>query len=222
MVSVLALAWALVTGCSRETAGVAVPADHDGPRPVTSVMLPELLLTAATIDDIMGAHGISIEAGGSTLFDSDEQFADRSCLGAWMPVQKAVYDRTEWTATLTQGLTDAYAEHVVIQAVTVFATRDAAQQFFSANARDWPPCGERTFTMNAGKYRGTTWTFDTVSNTDWTLWISQHQQDSEGWSCQRALRVSNNVAIDVLACKHYASDEAVTIVDGIDAQLPSV
>jgi hypothetical protein len=34
--------------------------------------------------------------------------------------------------------------------------------------------------------------------------------------------VANNVAIDVLACKLYVSDEAVTIANGIDARLPSV
>ena len=34
--------------------------------------------------------------------------------------------------------------------------------------------------------------------------------------------VSNNVAVDVLACRFGVGDEAVTIAHGIDTRLPSV
>jgi hypothetical protein len=80
-------------------------------------------------------------------------------------------------------------------------------------------CGNLTFSTTRS---GGDWTFDTVSHVDSTLWETQRQLNSPGWACQRALRVSNNVAIDVLACKRYAADEAMTIVHAIDARLPSV
>ncbi|WP_234812327.1 sensor domain-containing protein [Mycolicibacter longobardus] len=218
----LLLACAVVAGCSRVTGGLAVPADHEGLRPVAASMLPDLLLEASTVSDVMGSPGMRVKDSRSRMFDAGRQFPDRDCMPAWMPVEQSVYADSDWTATVAQTLTESALDHFVIQAVTVFATRDTAQSFFDATARRWNTCGERTFTTSGDDHSDTPWTFDTVADVDSTLWMTQHQDDSAGWSCQRALRVSNNVAIDVLACKLYVSDEAVTIVNGIDARLPSV
>jgi hypothetical protein len=114
------------------------------------------------------------------------------------------------------------SDHFVIQAVVDFPSRKDARQFFDETAQNWTPCGDRSFTTSRGGDTDAVWTFEAVSNADSTLWMTQRQKNSPGWTCQRALRVTNNVAIDVLACKLFASDEAVTIVDGIDARLPSV
>lgn len=218
----LALACAVLADCVRVTGGVALPADRDGPRPVTAAMLPELLLDASTVNDIMGAHGMRVKDSRSRMFDSGRQFPDHDCLAAWMPIEKMVYTDMDWTATLAQTLTQNSQDHVAIQAATVFADRRVAQSFFDMTAQHWKSCGERTFATTKDGYPESAWTFDTVADVDSTLWMTQHQDDSPGWSCQRALRVTNNVAIDVLACKLYVSDEAVTIANGIDARLPSV
>ncbi|MEB3032545.1 sensor domain-containing protein [[Mycobacterium] nativiensis] len=218
----LALACAVAAGCARVTGGRAVPADHDGPRPVAASLLPDLLLDAATVSDIMGAPGMRVRDSRSRMFDAGHQFPDRSCMAAWMPAEQSVYADTDWTATISQSLSESALDHFVVQAVTVFANRGDAQSFFDATAQHWTPCGERTFATSKDGYSDTPWTFDTVADVDSTLWMTQHQDDSAGWSCQRALRVSNNVAIDVLACKLYVSDEGVTIANGIDARLPSV
>lgn len=218
----LLLACAVVAGCSRVTGGVAVPADHDGPRPVAASMLPDLLLEASTVSDIMGSSDMRVKDSRSRMFDSGRQFPDRACMAAWTPVEQSVYADTDWTATVVQTLSEAALDHFVIQAVTVFMSRGDAQSFFDVTARRWALCGERSFTTSKDGHGETPWTFDTVADVDSTVWMTQHQDDSAGWSCQRALRVSNNVAIDVLACKLYISDEAVTIANGIDARLPSV
>ncbi|GFG87862.1 sensor domain-containing protein [Mycolicibacter algericus] len=222
MASGLVLACALLTGCSRVTVGLAVPADHDGPRPVAASALPDLLLEASTVSDIMGSHEMRVKDSRSRMFDSVGQFPDRACMAAWMPVEQSVYADTEWTATYVQTLSEASLDHFVIQAVTMFVSRDDAQSFFDATVRRWSPCGERSFTTSKDGDVETPWTFDTVVDVDSTVWMTQHQDDSAGWSCQRALRVANNIAIDVLACKLYVGDEAVTIANGIDARLPSV
>lgn len=218
----LVLACAVLAGCSRVTGGLAVPADHNGPRPVAASMLADLLLKASTVSDIMGASGMRVEDSRSRMFDSARQFPDHACMPAWMPVEQSVYAGTNWTATVVQTLSEAALDHFVIQAATTFVNRDDAQSFFDATARRWSPCGERSFTTTKDGYRDTPWTFDTVADIDSTVWMTQHQDNTAGWSCQRALRVANNVAIDVLACKLYVSDEAVTIANGIDARLPSV
>lgn len=218
----LVLACAVLTGCSTVTGGLAVPADHDGPRPVAASVLPDLLLEAATVSEIMGSDAMRVKDSRSRMFDARKQFPDPDCMAAWMPVEQSVYADTNWTATVAQTLTESALDHFVIQAVTVFVSRDDAQNFFDATARGWALCGQRTFNTTKDGDGDTPWTFDVVADIDSTVWMTQHQDDSAGWSCQRALRVANNVAIDVLACKLYVGDEAVTIANGIDARLPSV
>lgn len=223
--SALILACSALAGCSVLTGGRAVPADSDGPRPVLASALPDVLLNTATINDIMGTSGMTVRDSRSRLFDASGQFPDRKCLAAWTPAEQTVYADTGWTAVVAQTLleTPGESDHFVIQSVIRFPSRGAASGFFDGTAQRWTPCADRTFTTHRGTgHSDTAWRFDTVSRIDSTLWMTQIQDDSAGWSCQRALRVSNNVAIDVLACKMFAADEAVTIAHGIDARLPSV
>jgi hypothetical protein len=221
----LMLACSVLTGCSVLTDGRAVPADTDGPRPVRASALHDVLLDTDTVNEIMGASDMTVKSARTQLFDDSPQFADRDCMAAWTPIEQTVYAHTGWTAMVAQTLLEApgASDHFVIQAVVDFPSRGDAHNFFDHIAQKWTPCGDRTFvTSRDGGDINSSWTFDAVSNADSTLWMTQTQDNSPGWSCQRALRVSNNVAIDVLACKFYAADEAVTIVQGIDARLPSV
>jgi hypothetical protein len=221
----LTLACSLLTGCSVLTDGRAVPADTDGPRPVPASALHSVLLDSVTINDIMGASAMTVKDSTTQMFNDRPQFADRDCMAAWTPVEETVYAHSDWTAMLAQTLLEALgaSDHFVIQAVVDFPSRKDAHDFFDETAQNWTPCGDRTFVSSRGSGdTAAVWTFDTVSDVESTLWMTQRQKNSPGWTCQRSLRVTNNVAIDVLACKLYASDEAVTIVDGIDARLPSV
>jgi hypothetical protein len=215
----------LLVGCSVLTEGRAVPADADGPRPVPKSALHGALLSSATINNIMGASGMTVKDTTTWMFDDSPQFTDSDCMVAWTPAEKTVYAESGWTAMVAETLLEAVgaSDHFVIQAVVGFPSREDAHDFFDETAQNWAPCGDRAFTSRRSD--GDTdslWTFDAVSGVDSTLWMTQRQKDSPGWGCQRAFRVANNVAIDVLACKLFAGDEAVTIAQGIDARLPSV
>lgn len=220
----LMLACALTVGCSATTTGRPVPADADGPRPVPASALPDALLGAATVSEIMGASGMVVKDSRVEMFDSSDQFGDPACLVAWMPVEQQVYAAADWTSMIAQTLWDAAGalDHFVIQSLVTFSSRDTARSFFEETAQTWKSCGERSFTASKDGSSETPWTFDKVTDVDSTLWMTQHQDDSVGWGCQRALRVSNNVAVDVLACRFGVGDEAVTIAHGIDTRLPSV
>ncbi len=53
-----------------------------------------------------------------------------------------------------------------------------------------------------------------------TLSTSEVQEGGDGWSCQRALTVRNNIAIDVLACASpLAGGSAVDIAEQIAAKV---
>jgi hypothetical protein len=59
-----------------------------------------------------------------------------------------------------------------------------------------------------------------VNKVSGTLSISEAQEGGDGWSCQRALTVRNNVAIDVLTCASpLAGGSAVDIAEQIAAKV---
>lgn len=221
----LMLVGAVLAGCSVLTGGDPLPADTDGPRPVRASALRDALLDSTEISDIMGTSGMTIRDTRLRLFDGSLQFTDRACMAAWTPAEQTVYAHTGSTAVVAQTLseTPGRSSHFVVQAAVDFPSRADAAAFFANTAQKWTLCGNQTFvTKRGGGDASASWTFDSVSKADSTLWMTQRQENGSGWSCQRALRVSNNIAIDALACKFYAADEAVTIVHGIDARLPSV
>ena len=52
------------------------------------------------------------------------------------------------------------------------------------------------------------WTVADTSNQDGILTTSKVQEGGDGWTCQRALTVRNNVAIDIVTCG-YTQPSAV-------------
>ena len=59
------------------------------------------------------------------------------------------------------------------------------------------------------------WVVGPVSNTAGTLSATKTQVNADGWACQRALTVANNVAIDVSACSYNPVDSGVKIAHQI-------
>jgi hypothetical protein len=63
------------------------------------------------------------------------------------------------------------------------------------------------------------WTVGPIANTNGTLSTTRTLEGGNGWACQRALTVRNNVAIDVAACSANPADAAVNIADQIAAKV---
>jgi hypothetical protein len=53
------------------------------------------------------------------------------------------------------------------------------------------------------------------------LSIHRPQEGGNGWNCQRALTVRNNVAVDVMACSSGQGDFAVNIARQIANKVPT-
>jgi len=135
-------------------------------------------------------------------------------------VTTSVYDGSGWTAMRSQHLrepVDNYP-HQVWQAVVSFPSANDAARFFSASAQRWPACSNRQYHyINDPGNPDTVWTVGPVANISDTL--STTRMGGEWWTCQRALTVSNNVAIDVAACPNNSADAAVVIAHQIAAKM---
>ncbi len=105
------------------------------------------------------------------------------------------------------------------QAVVSFPSADDAARFFSASAqRGWPACSNRQYHNIVPGKPDTVWTVGPIANISDTLSTTDTLEGTNGW-CQRALTVSNNIAIDVAACPNNPAGAAVNIAHQIAAKV---
>ena len=206
VVVALASACIFVASCSR-----------GAPPPIATDGLERLLLSPAEIDTAIGTTGIVASGASTFMRDDSANIPDKNCRFN-LPVQASVYDGSGSIAVRRQDLSDS--SHQVWQAVVSFPSADDAARFFSASAQRWWACSMRQFhTINPGQ-PDSVWTAGPIAITNGTLSITNTQVDNGGFACQRALAVSNNVAIDVAVFAVNPAHAAVfNIVDQIVAKV---
>lgn len=95
-----------------------------------------------------------------------------------------------------------------------FPSANDAARFFSASIQRWPACSNRQYPyIDPGNPDVVFTVGPIVKISDTTL--STTREGGEGSACQRALTVSNNIAIDVAACSDNPADAAVNIAHQI-------
>jgi serine/threonine kinase PknH len=199
--------------------------------PVAEAALQGLLLSPDQIDTAMAATGMTVNHNGThtVMADTSADVSDAACLHMQNPEQTAVYAGSRWTAVrwhVLQEPGDIWT-HQVSQNVVSFSSAHDVHAFFTASAQRWPACANRQYNFTRAGKPDEVWTVGPVSNTNGTLSATQ-TLGGVSWmwsSCQRALTVANNVAIDVEACSHNQSDSqsnsAVNIAHQIAAKVPT-
>jgi hypothetical protein len=153
---------------------------------VTVTALDGLLLDDRKINDILGA-GMRIRYRTQDMWDSSQTFSERSCLAMAGPAQQAVYADTGWTAVRGER-----------------PTARQANAFYEASVRRWSACANRRFVDHPPGQPEIAWAVADSDTVGGTLSTSEEQQGSEdGWRCQRALTVRNNIVIDVATCGSF-------------------
>lgn len=212
---------AFAAGCSTTVDGKALratAAEKSGPvaqTPVAVSALDGLLLDASQINAALSAKSMKVWFSGKVMWDWSTSVSDTNCLAIDGPAQDKVYANTGWTAIRGQRLDDSVDDskrrkHYAIQAVVVFPSARDASAFYDSSTQTWPACSNRRFSdLNAGK-PDTVWTVSGTTNNNGMLTTSQVQEGGDGWTCQRALTVRNNVAIDIVTCS-YSQSGAVAV-----------
>jgi PknH-like extracellular domain len=209
---------AFAAGCSTTVDGKAVAADKSGPvtqTPVAVSALDGLLLDASQINAALSATSMKVWFSGKVMWDWSTSVSDTNCLAIDGPAQDKVYANTGWTAIRGQRLDDSVDDskrrkHYAIQAVVIFPSARDASAFYDSSTQTWPACSNRRFSdLNPGK-PDTVWSVSGTTNDNGMLTTSQVQEGGDGWTCQRALTVRNNVAIDIVTCS-YSQSGAVAV-----------
>ncbi|ORB74135.1 sensor domain-containing protein [Mycobacterium scrofulaceum] len=226
----------LVAACGGSNGGASGPSTTTSTRPpVAQAALPGLLLTSAELDSALGATGSKSKEKNDKLKDDAAKqpwpagwkFPD-DCVYAIGPGQAPVYAGSGYTAvsgddevaSLPPNSNEPDPE--VEQVLVLFPTAKEANAFYTTSAQRWPACANRQFTTPAGQDTPETgWQVGPVSNADGTLSTTLTMTILDNgnvlltMTCQRALTVRNNVAIDVSAVRKDPADLAVKLAGQI-------
>ena len=139
-----------------------------------------------------------------------------SCQGVLYTSQDPVYAGSGYTGV--SGLVssepgDNY-DHWVNQAVVLFPSADKAKSFLQTSVDKWRNCAGKTVTVT-NKSKTYRWTFAQINGSPPKVTVVDTQEGADGWECQRAIGVANNVIVDVNACGYHISDQGGQISDKI-------
>jgi PknH-like extracellular domain len=227
-VVVFAALSALGLGCTSTVHGKAVAADKSGPltpNPVAVSALDGLLLDVRQINGALGATSMRVWFSAKVMWDWSSGISDKNCLAVDGPAQEKVYAGTGWTAMRGQRLDDSVDDstkrnHYAIQAVVAYPSARDANAFYGSSAQSWSACSKRRYSEVTPDQPDTGWTVADVSNDNGMLTTSLVQDGGDRWTCQRALTVRNNVAIDIVACGYRQSGSpAIDIAQQIAAKV---
>jgi serine/threonine kinase PknH len=200
------------------------------PEPVALSALEGLLLSPDQINTAMGATAMTVSGGSATsMVDHSPEISPTDCLAVAAPPQEKVYAGSGWSAVRHQLLHEPGAKpgddhtHTLIQDVVSFASANTAAAFFDTSTHRWRTCANQQYTRTEPGTPNVVWTVGPVSNTNGTLSATKTEEggNGNGWTCQRALTVANNVAIDISACGYNLSESAVNIAHQIAAKVPT-
>lgn len=222
----LALGPVTVSGCAATTGGTAMPTAP----PATTETLSSLLLSAPEVAAALSGQ-VTVTREVDTPWNDSAHFANTDCLAVAGAAQKGVYEGTGWTGMRGQILREAPGaggwSHYAVQAVVLLPSATAASDFFSSSQRSWTGCSDRELTYPQGSGVGQlmpeqVWSVGPAGVDHDVLTVSRTQRGPQQWSCQRALSVRGNVAVDVEACSLDGPTTAAAAIAGaIDERLPS-
>jgi hypothetical protein len=188
--------------------------------------LEKLLLSPDQINKVMGTALMTAGKTVTGTYDASTSVADKACLPIQGPAAANAYKDSGWTAVLGQGDLELVTGAVLDQVVVSFPSAREAAAFFSASAQRWPACSDRQYTRTMAGQPDVAISVGSVSNQNGTLSVTKTTQGASGVTCQRALTVADNVAIDIGACRPNGSaappaDSAVNIAHQIAANVPT-
>lgn len=211
IIALAALAGAcMLAGCTDVVAGKSVAGDKVGlanQTPIQVSALDGLLLDTSQINSALGAASMKVWFNAKGMWDWSKSVSDKNCLAVDGPAQDKVYANTGWTAMRGQRLDDSVDDsktrkHYSIQAIVAFPNAQDAANFYNSQVQSWQSCANRRFNdVNPGQ-ADTIWSVGDVNAANGMLTGSEVQQAGDGWTCQRALTVRNNLSIDIVTCAY--------------------
>ena len=182
------------------------------------VDLGAILLSPADLNTIMGVTNLQPSTQTSRMVTSPGTPSDAACLGAFEPIQAAVYQGSGYTAVRSLGLRAADPPKRVFTGAVEFPSAENAHAFVRTSAGNWKACAGQTVTVADGN-RTTPWTFSELNGAPPTIMLRRTQAVPNGRVCQRVLSAVSRVVIDVVACGTSITNEAGQVAEQMAAKV---
>lgn len=198
--------------------------------PVPVAALEGLLLAPDELNQLLRTVQLSAEKTQTTMVDGD--VAEPQCASAWRNAWQSAYEGSGWLAVRNQYLGNGdhpevlgdNMENKVFQSVVSFPLAVDANAFYAKQATAWKACNGRKVDEHDKGDPPTPhdlWVLGEANDHDGLLTMPASDDNSDnGWSCQRALTIRNNVAVDVLACRSHPTDQGEAVASAIAAKVP--
>jgi hypothetical protein len=196
---IAAVAVVLVVVVGAVAIWLIIPGPKPPPDPIAATRLNSLLLSSSDINSIMGATNIQPGKPITSMGTSSMTVSVPDCQGALYTTQDPVN-----------------------QAVVAFPTADKAKAFLQTSVDKWKNCAGQTVTVTNSSSKTYRWTFAPIQGSPPKVSVLQTQEGADGWECEHAMGVANNVIIDTNACGYHISDQAGQITDKIIDKVNSV
>jgi PknH-like extracellular domain len=194
--------------------------------PLAQPALDGLLPTADELNSTMGVTGLAIQQNATAMQEDYDKKWPSECFFASGSAENPAYAGSGFTAVRVQALAGPAANDQPPPSATtglvLFPSATEANAFFTASSKAWAACADRQWTLAAEKPDEPEQRMQTkpLANANGVLSLTVTGTLSGGginitMSCQRALTVRNNLAIDINTCGKDPGDTAVTIANQI-------
>ncbi|WP_131805923.1 sensor domain-containing protein, partial [Mycobacterium alsense] len=188
--------------------------------PVPPDRLSAMLLDRSGINSVMESSSMTPGDPITSMDTSPATISIPSCQGALYTSQDPAYAGSGYTGV--SGLVssepgDNY-DHWVSQAAVGFPSAAKAKAFVQSSADKWKDCAGKTVTVTK-KTKVHRWSFAQLNGSPPKITMVETQEGADGWACERAMGVSNNVVADVSACGYHIVDQGAQILDKILAKV---
>ncbi|WP_081681864.1 serine/threonine-protein kinase PknH/PknJ [Mycobacterium sp. URHD0025] len=218
-------AWALTSRSepplpASTSAGTSQPTSTSS-TPVPNAALSGLLLPTEQAAELVGVPELIVDRTLTAIQDDSSGAVDlKECVSALRPAQHLAYEALDWKAAVEQILVPPTGVGaIVVQAVIAFPDAAAAQKLLRNERLIWRQCAGKTL-MATSNATTTAHTFSSVESVDDNT-VALLVNRPDGFDCQRALGVRNNVVVDVMACRTGVVHQAAEILQKIAGRIPA-
>jgi serine/threonine-protein kinase len=220
IVAAVVIVLVLVIGGVGIIRAMTRPTPKPPPKPIAESRLSALLLSAAEVNSVMGAANIQPGKPITSMDASPVTLSLPDCQAALYTTQDPVYSGSGYTGI--SGLVSSEPgddfDHWVNQAAVTFPSADKAHSFLQTVADKWKNCAGKAITVT-NKSKTVRWTFGEVNGSPPKITMVHSQEGADGWACQRAMSVANNIVVDVNACAYHVADQGADVADKIIAKV---
>jgi hypothetical protein len=212
---VLVVVFATQGGTNKPAAKPSAGGQGGTPAPAAPARVESILLGAQEVGTILGDPNMVSAARGDKLRGPQGTLSNPECLGAFEPLEEAVYGPSNPTAMRSEVLHTSGTDpaHRVVQAVASFASAEKARAFVESSAEKWRSCAGQNVTLTGANGKANEWAVGNVTGAAPRITQVRTQNEGGGRTCQHTLSAVSDVVIDVQACGTDITDPATRMAE---------